>query len=290
MNIQYLYYFVVLSEVKNFNIAAKQLYITPSTLSKAILQLEKNFEQKLVIRSNKFEGLTSAGEILFENSKNILSNIDVLKSKIREVSNDVPYGEIKIHSLFYYSVDILPHFLLHIKEKYPKIIFHIHDNNQSKEKLILENKIDIAFTTEKPDQNKFAYFEGLEFKNVIVSSKNKKCNWDNLEYIVPFNNKNIDINSSSDGWDNHYKRKEIMIVETAFEALNICESGLGAAFLPYEIAKKSIQSGKLYIVSEPPFDFSMKTYVIYSDKYKYLFSLKTIIDELEIYLKNSNLT
>lgn len=286
MNIQYLYYFVVLCEVKNFNIAAKQLYITPSTLSKALLQLEKNFEHKLVIRSNRFEGLTSAGEILFENSKSILSNIDILKSKVREVSNDIPYGEIKIHSLFYYSVDILPNFLLQIREKYPKIIFYIYDNDKSKEKLILENKVDIAFTTEKTDINNFEYFDGLEFKNVIVSSENKKCTWDSLEYIVPFNNKNTDINKSSDGWDNNYKRKEIMLVETAFEALNMCESGLGAAFLPYEIAKKSISNGKLHIVSEAPFSFSTKTYVIYSDKFKYLFSINTIINELKNYLKD----
>ena len=279
MNIEWLNYFVTLAEIKNFSSASKKLCITPSTLSKAINQLENEFKQKLIIRTNKFERLTPAGQLLFENSKNIVRDFDLLSSKINDLSLGEPCGEIRLQTSFYYSVSFLAKFILKISKLYPKIKFIIYDNASNKEDLILNNKIDLAFVSQQPKNKQINFFEGKTFKHIIVSKNKGKTAWSNLEYIVPLINKNDP--TSSDGWDNNFERKVAIQVETVFEAIKLCEAGLGALYIPSTLVEQQLKSGLLHIVSEPPFIFEFKTFVIYSKSSENILSIKTLLEHLK---------
>ena len=52
MELRQLKYFVKLAETLNFSMAAKELFITQSTLSHQILQLENDFQQPLFLRND----------------------------------------------------------------------------------------------------------------------------------------------------------------------------------------------------------------------------------------------
>ena len=58
MNLQHLIYFRTVAETENFTLAAKELYITPSTLSKAIASLEEELRFPLFLKSGRNSVLT----------------------------------------------------------------------------------------------------------------------------------------------------------------------------------------------------------------------------------------
>ena len=53
MELRQLSYFIKLAETLNFSTAARELFITQSTLSHQILQLEREFDQALFLRNRR---------------------------------------------------------------------------------------------------------------------------------------------------------------------------------------------------------------------------------------------
>ena len=62
MELRQLKYFVKSAEYLNFSVAAKHLYITQSTLSQQIKQLEFELGFELFLRNSRHISLTEAGE------------------------------------------------------------------------------------------------------------------------------------------------------------------------------------------------------------------------------------
>lgn len=223
--------------------------------------------------------MTPAGQILFENAKNIVRDFNLLNSKINNLSPYEPSGEIKIQSSFYYSASFLAKFILKISKLYPQINFIIYDNDSDKEDLILNNKIDIAFVSQKPKSSKIGFFEGKKFKHIIVNKNKIKDAWNSLNYIVPIINKNSEF--SSDGWNNSFKRNVAIQVETVFEAIKLCESGFASLYIPSILVEEQLKNGSLHIVSEAPFVFEFRTFVIYSKKSENILSIKVLLEHLK---------
>lgn len=64
MELRQLKYFAKVAETLNFSEAPKALYITQSTLSQQIKQLENELDTPLLIRSSHKVTLTEAGELI----------------------------------------------------------------------------------------------------------------------------------------------------------------------------------------------------------------------------------
>ena len=76
MELRQLKYFVRLAETLNFSQAAKDLFITQSTLSHQIMQLENEFQQPLFLRNSHEVSLTEAGQTLLPLAKETLMSAD----------------------------------------------------------------------------------------------------------------------------------------------------------------------------------------------------------------------
>ena len=72
MNSEELKTFIFLSKVKNFTLAAEQLFIAQSTVTNRINELEKEVGKRLFIRGSKTVKLTEAGEIFLRYAERIL--------------------------------------------------------------------------------------------------------------------------------------------------------------------------------------------------------------------------
>ena len=64
MELRQLKYFLKVAETLNFSSASKELFITQSTLSQQIIQLERELDQKLFQRNSHEVMLTEAGHTL----------------------------------------------------------------------------------------------------------------------------------------------------------------------------------------------------------------------------------
>lgn len=86
MDLRQLNYLVTLSEEKHFARAADVCCVTQPTLSSRIRQLEDEFGVPLVVRDQRYRGLTRFGERVVDWAKNVLSDCDALKHDFSRIS------------------------------------------------------------------------------------------------------------------------------------------------------------------------------------------------------------
>ncbi len=72
MDIRHLECFVEVARQKSFSKAAKTMYVSQSTISKMVKDLESDLGQSLFNRTSKYVQLTDAGETLFTKAKQIV--------------------------------------------------------------------------------------------------------------------------------------------------------------------------------------------------------------------------
>lgn len=74
MNLNQLEYFVELANQQNFTKAAQDLFVSQSTISKAVHALEKEYGVKLIDRTSKKFHLTTEGEIFYKSARQMMLN------------------------------------------------------------------------------------------------------------------------------------------------------------------------------------------------------------------------
>ncbi|WP_392562420.1 LysR family transcriptional regulator [Orbus sturtevantii] len=97
MDLRHLHYFVeVVNANFNLSLAAKKLYISQPALSQLIKSFEDSENIELFERSKgRLQGLTSAGEIFYDNAKKILLQYDTMLTDIREGATKLK-GKVRI--------------------------------------------------------------------------------------------------------------------------------------------------------------------------------------------------
>lgn len=116
--------FYYVAYYKNITIAAKSLFLTQPTVSHYILNLEKELNCKLFVRSKKGVHLSPEGELLFEHVAKAYAEISYGEEKLKEYLS-LGKGIVKIGAsettLRTYLIPVLGRF----KEKYPNIQLRI---------------------------------------------------------------------------------------------------------------------------------------------------------------------
>ena len=72
MNTEELKTFIFLSKVKNFTLAAEQMFIAQSTVTNRISELEKEVGKRLFTRGSKTVALTEEGKIFLKYAERII--------------------------------------------------------------------------------------------------------------------------------------------------------------------------------------------------------------------------
>lgn len=83
MELEQLRAFTAVAEEKSYTRAGERLYMSHSTMSRAVSALEQEFGVRLISRDNRVAGLTTEGEKLYELAKKLLSMADELEEKMR---------------------------------------------------------------------------------------------------------------------------------------------------------------------------------------------------------------
>lgn len=95
MDLRQLNYLVTLSEEKHFARAADVCCVTQPTLSSRIRQLEDEFGVPLVVRDQRYRGLTRFGDRVVDWAKNVLADCDALKHDFSRI-NQAGEGSISV--------------------------------------------------------------------------------------------------------------------------------------------------------------------------------------------------
>ncbi|MGN1156657.1 MAG: LysR family transcriptional regulator [Agathobacter sp.] len=90
MNYNKLKYFYEIAKIQNLSRASELLYVSQSSLSKTIADLEKDFGTQLFVRTNRNLVLTEAGKELQRQLENFFSNEQTMYAKVRQAA--IPAG------------------------------------------------------------------------------------------------------------------------------------------------------------------------------------------------------
>lgn len=145
MNTKQIDYIIELARTKNFNRAAENLFISQSTLTYQIKEIEKELKFELFERSGKGATLTPAGKQFCTTLKNIKFQlnqaIEQAQNFSKKYSDNITIG-LPTRSCIYY----LPQAIKEFNKKYPTISITPIFNGFYKPEEFLRGNQDIFFT------------------------------------------------------------------------------------------------------------------------------------------------
>ena len=74
--------FAAVAEEKSYTKSGERMYMSHSTMSRAVSALEQEFGVRLISRDNHVAGLTSEGEKLYEMAKKLLDMASEIEEKM----------------------------------------------------------------------------------------------------------------------------------------------------------------------------------------------------------------
>lgn len=83
MELEQLRAFLEVAQCKSFTAAANRLFVSHSTVSRAVSALEAELGVSLIDRGNRVFGLTAAGQRLSERAAELLSLADEIADEVR---------------------------------------------------------------------------------------------------------------------------------------------------------------------------------------------------------------
>ena len=86
MELEQLRIFAAVAKYKSFSEAARRLYISHSTTSRAVSALEKELDLRLVERDNRVIDLTAAGKVLAEEAARLLELEQEIAERVKSAA------------------------------------------------------------------------------------------------------------------------------------------------------------------------------------------------------------
>lgn len=192
MDIKSLQLFQHLANSLHFGKTANALFVSPSTLSRAIQRLEDDCGATLFVRDNRSVKLTAAGTKMLTFSQTVLTDWQALQAELDQ-HNQCLKGEVSLFCSVTASHSHLPDILAGFRHRYPQIEIKLNtgDHALSVTK-VLEQESDVAIAIHTPD-----FPTELEFLNIdtipllLITPKDSKVTklsqlrWQDHSVVLP---------------------------------------------------------------------------------------------------------
>lgn len=119
MKTEHMREFVELVKTKNYQRTAEKLYISQSSISKHVAQMEEELGANLMDRTNHNFELTQVGQFVFEQCEKLLGSYDSMVTTVNEIKTGMK-GQLKIGIPYYAAERFFLPILMRMKE-YPNI-------------------------------------------------------------------------------------------------------------------------------------------------------------------------
>lgn len=164
--------FLSVAEHLSFSRAAEDLNISQPAVTKHIKELEIKYNTNLFERKGNKVYLTEAGQKAYNTLKEIDKQYRDLNFEIGQISNSIS-GEFIIGASSTISQYVIPKVMASFHKQYPKIQIHLLNGNSFEmEKLLLENKVDMALVENDSSQSGIRYKNFMDDELILVTATN----------------------------------------------------------------------------------------------------------------------
>lgn len=152
MELRQIRYFLKVAELLNFSEASKELFITQSTLSQQIRQLENEFDTILFERNSHEVSLTEAGQQFMRYARKVMIDVDDCTQKMDDLKNMLT-GELNIGVTFTFS-PLLTETVLEFMKLYPHVRLNVFYKTMSELMDMLQRReVDFVLAFKPTDRN-----------------------------------------------------------------------------------------------------------------------------------------
>lgn len=184
MDIRTLSLFQHLAHSLHFTRTAEAMYVSPSTLSRAIQRLEDECGATLFIRDNRSVKLTAIGKQVLNFCDQFINEWRALQQNINE-QNDALHGELSIFCSVTASISHLPRLLDGFKTQYPQVEIKLFTGDPAEaEHRVLTQKADLAIAIHQPEFPKELVFQELDRIPLvlILPANDNHHNWQEIDW------------------------------------------------------------------------------------------------------------
>ena len=262
MDINILKTFLEVYQTCHFGKAADNLFVTQSTVSARIHQLESELGVKLFKRDRNNIQLTTAGRKFLKHAESILNVWNRAKFDINtQEEGKTPFVIGAVPSLW----DVyLINWLKMVKTNFPNLsLIGEALSTDSLIRQLLDQSVDIGFTYDFPQISGLVISEFLSFNLIMVSSQK------NLSTEQAFKTGYIFVNWGTSFTDEHAKH----FMDTAVPDLKLSPGHVaheyirrngGSAYLPEPMVRDDLKRKTLYVVKGAP-EINRKSFVMYQE-------------------------
>ena len=174
MEIKQVQYFLAVAEAGSFSIAADDLYISQSSLSKQIIALEKELDIQLFDRSKRKISLTEAGKIFLKHALHFNENHKAMLTEIGEHKKTI--ASLSIAAIPVIAQYGITSYLAKFKTAYPSIVINLEEREASTVLPALhKHEYDMAFIRDyEVDLNQYSFLEIVRDKLMVAVSKDHR--------------------------------------------------------------------------------------------------------------------
>ena len=192
MEIRTLKLFQHLAHSLSFTRTASAMYVSPSTLSRAIQRLEQECGATLFTRDNRTVKLTAIGKHMLGFCDRFLGEWQTLQQSIA-TQNAALHGELSIFCSVTASFSHLPSLLDGFNTQYPQVEIKLitGDPAEAKQRVLSQN-IDIAIAIHTPDfpaELSFREIDQIPLMLIIPNTSNindwQHIDWQTTPFILP---------------------------------------------------------------------------------------------------------
>lgn len=168
MELRHLRYFVAVAEESSFTRAAQRLHIAQPPLSTQVKRLEEELGVLLFERTNRGVRMTEAGELLLEEARRILLQVDQAARLVRRVG----YGEVGRLTLGFVpsaSNEVLPSILREFGERFPEVELFLREMRPDLiVQRLLDKQLDAGFLY-LPFENSALHTESVSREPLVLA-------------------------------------------------------------------------------------------------------------------------
>jgi len=144
MHIETLKIFCDLADLRSFSKTAEKHLLSQSAISQQLAQLELAHKCQLIDRKKRPIELTTAGQLLYKASKDMLDRYEQLKSELSALKNSAG-SRINVAAIYSIGMHTLPHYVKKFMVSYPNVNVHIEYFSAVKiYELVLSGDIDVG--------------------------------------------------------------------------------------------------------------------------------------------------
>ena len=285
MNTEELKTFIFLSKVKNFTLAAEQMFIAQSTVTNRISELEKEVGKRLFSRGSKTVTLTEEGKIFLKYAERI---IELQETSVEEMN------AVSAYSRKFAVGAINATYESYVR---PLIDNCLKNNNITSVKVVLGHSIDLIQLLQ--DNVLDLVFSSIPLKRtgyvcevfdsdrlVLVAGKGANAYPDGITEDqlthIPYIMCNFALSEVGAFIRSLFPKNYVfrLEVDNSSKLFHYLEQGFGYSFLPYKMIKSELDAGRFEEV--PLKDFSapqVMTYLLYRQGYNVRKFLENRMDE-----------